>query len=427
MNIYSFNRLSVIILFLSFNVIFGQNPIVTSIEFIGHNKTKPYIIEREILHPINAPLDSSLAEADRQRLENLGIFSIVTLQVFNQNKNEVILRYTVIESWRFFPMITPVYDEKWGWSVGAMLMINNFRGRNESFAIQGQYGGQNTVGIEFVDPWITGDHISFHLSVGNDIYSHNILPYDINSKQLQLGFGKYFDNNIRAKIGLKLIDITYSNELDESRNFSYVIPFLNLKHDTRDIYANPRTGILISNNIFYRLDTNGDRNNQLVWNQSTSYFKELIGCSRNTVAGVNIANLLSFSKNLDVWYDYLGGAYTIRGWNVPNQKLYENQSQSYRFGMNWITASAEIRQTIIPKFATKYNNEFGLSIVAFSDIGVINNSISELLRETPILGIGIGIRIPWPVIKSLRLDYGWSFHNGKYMEQSLHLAFGEKF
>jgi len=408
-------------------VVFGQYPIVTSIEFVGHNKTKPYIIEREILHPINVPLDSSLAEADRQRLENLGIFSIATLQVFNQNQNEVILRYTVIESWRFFPMITPVYDEKWGWSVGAMLMINNFRGRNESFAIQGQYGGQNTLGIEFVNPWIAGDHISFQLRIGNDIYSHNFLPYDINSKHLQLGFGKYFDNDIRTKIGLKIIDRTYSNELEESRNYSYVIPFLNLMHDTRDLYANPSKGILISNNIFYRLDTNGDKNNQLVWNQSTSYFKELIGSSRNTVAGVNIANLFSFSKNLDVWYDYLGGAYTIRGWNVPNQKLYTGGDQSYRFGLNWITASAEIRQTIIPKFATKYDNEFGLSIVAFTDIGVIDNSISELLRETPLLGIGIGIRIPWPVIKSLRLDYGWSFYNGKYMEQSLHLAFGEKF
>ncbi|MFC1786300.1 POTRA domain-containing protein, partial [Candidatus Neomarinimicrobiota bacterium] len=184
MNIFSFTRLSIIILFLSFNVVFGQNPIVTSIEFIGYNKLKPYIIEREILHPIDAPLDSSLAEADRQRLENLGLFSIVTLQVFNQNQNEVILRYTVIESWRFFPMITPVYDEKWGWSVGAMLMINNFRGRNESFTIQGQYGGQNTIGVAFVNPWIAGDHISFQLSIGNDIYSHNILPYDINSKHL---------------------------------------------------------------------------------------------------------------------------------------------------------------------------------------------------------------------------------------------------
>ncbi|NHZ87135.1 MAG: BamA/TamA family outer membrane protein, partial [Planctomycetia bacterium] len=201
----------------------------------------------------------------------------------------------------------------------------------------------------------------------------------------------------------------------------------NIKYDTRDLYADPSEGILSANSIFYRLDIKGDRNNQLVWNQSTSIFKELISGSRNMVAGINLASLLSFSKNLDVWYDYLGGAYTVRGWNVPNQKLYTGGDQSYRFGMNWVTVSAEIRQTIIPKFATKFSNEFGLSIAAFTDIGAIDNSISELIQQSPLVGIGFGIRIPWPVIKSLRLDYGWSFYQGKYVEQSLHLAFGEKF
>jgi outer membrane protein assembly factor BamA len=426
MNVYSINKLIIIIL-LFIVVGYSQNPIVKKIEYIGQYKTKPYVIQREIQHPINVPLDTLLAEQDRQRIENLGIFSMVSLQVFNYEQNEVVIRYTVIESWRFFPMITPVYDEKWGWSVGAMLMINNFRGRNESFMLQGQYGGQNTIGIEFVNPWIAGDHLSFQLGIGNDIYSHNFLQYDINSKHIQLGIGKYFSDDIRTKFGFKLIDRTYSNETEESRNFRNVIPFINLIYDTRDLYANPRAGIINSNSIFYRLDANGDRNNQLVWNQSTSYFKELIGGSRNMVAGFNFASLLSFSKNLDVWYYYLGGAYTIRGWSVPNPKLYESSDQSYRFGMNWITASAEIRQTIIPKYVTKYDNEFGLSIVAFADVGVINNSMSELFHEIPLLGIGIGIRVPWPVIKSLRLDYGWSFYNGEYMEQSLHLAFGEKF
>ena len=112
---------------------------------------------------------------------------------------------------------------------------------------------------------------------------------------------------------------------------------------------------------------------------------------------------------------------------VPTVELYTNSDQSYRFGMNWIMASAEIRQIIIPKFATKYNNEFGLSIAAFADIGIIDNGISELIQQAPLIGLGIGIRIPWPVIKSLRLDYGWSFYQGKYVEQSLHFAFGEKF
>lgn len=426
MNIYSFIRLSVITLFLLFVGVFGQKPIVKKIEFIGQSKTKPYILKREIQHLKNVPLDSSIAEADRQRLENLGIFSMVTLQVFNKNQNEVVLRYTLIESWRFFPMITPVYDEKWGWSVGAMLMINNFRGRNESFAIQGQYGGQNTLGIEFINPWIAGDHISFQFGAGNNIYNHTFLPYDINSNHFQFGLGKYFANEIRAKIGLKVIDRTYSNET-ANKSFRDIIPFLNIKYDTRDLYANPSEGIISANSIFYRLDIKGDKNNQLVWNQSTSYFKELIGGSRNMVAGVNLASLLSFSKNLDVWYDYIGGAYTIRGWMVPTVELYTNSDQSYRFGMNWITASAEIRQIIIPKFATKYNNEFGLSIAAFADIGAIDNDISELIQQAPLIGLGIGVRIPWPVIKSLRLDYGWSFYQGKYVEQSLHFAFGEKF
>ncbi len=426
MNISSFIRLAIIILFFIFVGVFGQNPIVKEIVFIGQSKTKSYIIDREIQHPINVPLDSLLAEADRQRLENLGIFSMVTLQIFNQNQNEVVLRYTVIESWRFFPIITPVYDEKWGWSVGAMLMINNFRGRNESFAIQGQYGGQNTIGIEFVNPWITGDHVSLQLGAGNNIYRHTFLLYDINSNHFQLGLGKYYNNYFRTKIGLKVIDRTYSNETVK-KGFLNVIPFLNIRYDTRDLYANPSKGIINTNSIFYRLDIKGDKQNQLVWNQSTSYFKELIGGSRNMVAGINLASLLSFSKNLDVWYDYLGGAYTVRGWSVPSVKLYTEGDKSYRFGMNWVTVSAEIRQTIIPKFATKYNNEFGLSIAAFTDIGTIDNSISELIQQSPLVGIGIGIRIPWPVIKSLRLDYGWSFYHGKYVEQSLHLAFGEKF
>ncbi len=426
MNMLSSIRLAIIVLFLSNVAIFGQTPIVTNIEFIGHHKTKSYIIEREIQHPINAPYDSLLAEKDRQRLENLGIFSMVSMQIFNQNQNEVVLRYIVIESWRFFPMLTPIYAEQWGWSVGAMLMINNFRGRNESFAIQGQYGGQNTLGVEFANPWIFGDHVSFQFGIGHDVYSHTFLPYDINNNHIQFGIGKYLTKDMRAKVGLQIADRTYFDEFS-SVNYQYFTPYLFFRYDTRDLYDNPSEGIINSNSILFRLDAKGDRNNQLVWNQSTSYFKELIEGDRNLVVGTNLASLLSLSKELDVWYDYIGGAYTVRGWNVPSAKLFQNDEQSYRFGMNWATASIEFRQTIIPKFATKLDNEFGLSIVAFADIGVMGNKVSALLGNPPLLGAGVGIRIPWPVIKTLRLDYGWSFYQGKYMERTLHFSFGEKF
>ena len=43
----------------------GQQ-IVSSIDIRGHQYTKEYVIQREIQHPLNVPLDSALAEADQQ-------------------------------------------------------------------------------------------------------------------------------------------------------------------------------------------------------------------------------------------------------------------------------------------------------------------------------------------------------------------------
>jgi len=404
----------------------GQAPIVRGIEFIGYERTKLYILEREIQHPINVPLNIELAQADRQRLENLGIFSLVSLQILNKNKQDVILRYTVIESWRYLPMFTPVYNEQWGWSVGAMLRISNFRGRNESLILRGQYGGQNTIGISFTNPWITGDHVSLQIGIGNNLYQHLFLPYDINGKYLQIGVGQYLNNYLRGKIGLKIIDRKYTNE-DITRHFRYVTPFFNVIYDSRDLYANPSRGIIWNQNLQYSLDVIGDTNNRLVWNQSTGYFNEILGGERNTVIGINVASTLSFAQDLDVWNNYIGGAYSVRGWSVPNSKLYSSGDQSYRFGMDLITTTVELRQTLIPKSITKYKSEFGLAVAAFTDVGYINNDLSQLFQKSPLVGVGIGVRIPWPVVQTVRLDYGWSFYQNKYVEQALHLAFGEKF
>jgi outer membrane protein assembly factor BamA len=420
------NMFLILILGISSILVYGQTPIVRSIDFVGYEKTNRYILEREIQHQIDVPLDTLIAEADRLRLENLGIFSVVNMQYLHINSDEIYILYTVIENWRFFPAISPIYDEKWGWSVKAMLMISNFRGRNESLAIRVQYGGQNAFGVEYYNPWITGDHVSIRIGIGNDVYDHTFLPYDVTNNRFQLGFGKYLNNQIRTNAGLFINKLSYSNNVRQ-RDFINVTPYSNIIYDSRDLYTNPSTGVYSSNSIYARIDSKGDANNLLIWNHSTSNFQELIRKERNTVLGINIASRITFGNNLDIWYDYVGGAFSVRGWKVPNQELYKSAEQSYRFGMNWVTSSVEIRQTIIPKFATKMGNELGLSIVTFTDVGVIDNDISNLFRNTPMVGVGVGIRIPWSVVSSIRLDYGWSFYKGKYVERALHLAFGEKF
>ena len=62
---------------ISTHLLLSQNFFVSEITHSGNSFTKDYVITREIQHPINVPLDSSIAIQDRNRLINLGIFAEV--------------------------------------------------------------------------------------------------------------------------------------------------------------------------------------------------------------------------------------------------------------------------------------------------------------------------------------------------------------
>ena len=53
----------------------NQQPLVSAIDIKGHIITKDYIIEREIQHPIDVPLDSAIAREDRDRLYNCLLYT----------------------------------------------------------------------------------------------------------------------------------------------------------------------------------------------------------------------------------------------------------------------------------------------------------------------------------------------------------------
>ena len=55
----------------------SQNITVSEIIHTGNTITKDYIISREIQHGKGMPLDSTIAEEDKNRLLNLGIFADV--------------------------------------------------------------------------------------------------------------------------------------------------------------------------------------------------------------------------------------------------------------------------------------------------------------------------------------------------------------
>ena len=72
---------------------FGFKPNISEIKIIGLSKTKQSVIEREIYHKSSSPLDSSIAELDRNRIFNLGLFDEVSWRVIPTEDGDAILQF----------------------------------------------------------------------------------------------------------------------------------------------------------------------------------------------------------------------------------------------------------------------------------------------------------------------------------------------
>ena len=408
-----------------------QQPIVSTIEFKGHLITKDYIIEREIQHPIDVPLDSAVAHMDRERIYNLGIFADVTWRAIPLEDLTVILEFKVIEtSLRILPGGGPVYEEDNGWSFGGILRINNFRGRNEKFMLGGSTGARRAYFFTFNNPWIAGDHVSLDVTSGKSITAHPFLPYERNVTSAEINLGRYFGYNHKARVGFEWEKKTFSND-EDTLEYYYIAPQGSYIYDTRDIYRDPSKGILIVQGFYSHVEFDSDKQN-LWWSQSYSFYHSLVKRKRKLTAAFNVSYLTAFGDVDEVWISWLGGVKTVRGWSIPNSTIYTNVDFSYRFGNHFAIISTELRQTIIPTSVFTANlfnwkQEYGLSAIAFIDVGFINRERKKLFDELPMAGIGFGFRIPAPIIGTIGFVYGWGYRDGQFIDQVLHLVIGQKF
>ncbi len=406
---------------------------VSSIDIRGYQYTKKYIIEREIQHLVNMELDSTIAGDDRDRIENIGIFSVVSWRAIPLEDGTVILRYQVTESTRFFPIIAPSYEEDTGWSVVFGGIVKNLRGRNESLVIGGLFGGINAYGVEFNDPWIFGDHVSVSFEVGKHVSDHIFLPIERQTSSFEMNIGRYFGYQRRVSVGFEIEKKDFMGD-NATIEFEYIAPQASMAFDTRDIYNDPSKGVYFFHSAQYFKFLNIE-SNSLVWNQSYSAFFSPINGKYKTTIGANItANSTHGDFHKELFKFGLGGGYSIRGWQIENPVLYSMGTQDYRFGYFSAFSSIELRQTFIPRFAVQQESpfgpiksEFGLQGVLFADAGVVGNHWSELYEKIPMVGFGIGLRMPVAMVGNLRFDYGWSYYGGDSMESSFHFSAGHKF
>lgn len=421
-------RYLLIICLLAVNIeVRGAAPIVSDISLVGLELTKPRIVQREIQHSVDVPIDSVQLDIDRDRIENLGLFSLVRWSAYKIAPDTVAVRFYLVEALRFLPGLAPVYDEKTGWSLSGLLIINNFRGLNQSIQLSGVFGGYSSYQVKFSDPWIGGDHISFRTEIEDLSYRHYFLPADEQRRSWKTVIGKRFNYHHHWRGQLKFEQQQFTDKDSTIGRFSFCEPGVRYKFDTRNLYSDPTRGKLISTAVYLGLPLADEMEYYLKLVESANGFKRLSHGEHPLVLAANIrANIrLGFTDELLVRYS--GGAYTVRGWAPPDRKTYANSKNGYRFGHQSLGASLELRQTLIPKFLAAPKMEAGLVLVAFADLETISAEINDIFGAAPLAGAGLGLRIPMPMLQQIRLDFGWGYYRGAWRDRQFHLAFGHSF
>ena len=101
---------------------------------------------------------------------------------------------------------------------------------------------------------------------------------------------------------------------------------------------------------------------------------------------------------------------------------------NFRFGHEFIFSSFEVRKIVLSEKASALGLSKGLCFVGFMDAGVINKNWDDINMDNLIGGAGIGVRIPVPILQSVRIDIGWGIKNKMFNQNyAVHLAIQQKF
>jgi len=410
--------------FLTVSFCWSSDNSISKIEFKGLTKTKNYIIDREVKHPLNIPLDSTLAIEDRNRLFNLGLFDKVTWESISINDSTSILQFNIIESRQSLPpIVIPSYNEELGWSLSGLFLIRNFQGKNRMLQLNGSIGAEKKIQFMFNDPWAIGERISLSFYLESNSFNHLFLNRTVILNTIRFDIGKRFKDKLKIRFSPMFTKKAFLNNKDRNV-YKYIIPEMKITYDSRDIYWNPKRGINFTNKLIPMIG----ENQFLIWDQSYSFYYPITRDNSPIIFAMNSTIKRKWGYRDDNWLNYFGNSFNIRGWHLPDRKTDYLESEKHRFGHEYYFISFELRKTVIPKFLTEIGIINGLSFTCFFDTGYIGQEWYSIKEKSIFSGTGIGIRIPIPLIESIRIDLAWGLYNGEFQKKPvLHFALQQKF
>ena len=413
---------------------------INSISIKGNEKTKEYVIERNIMTEPGSVYNENQMKQDLVRLYSTQAFKDVnrSIEASPDDPDKYDITIELKEQRTASVSIGGGLDSATGVFGSLGITDNNFRGRNERVSVSGMVGS----GVLMSDSSILNrvnyqGEISFFephfLNADNSLMS-KIYYRDLGSYQIPLAMerriglegtiahklktnkrmsstltvgGEYvnFDEGDRKKItslynshGLNIAD--RARELDGGF-FLKVAP--GFSYDSRDSALNPRNGVIASVRFeeAFGLDNFKHTNGRL-----TGMAKKYIPVGKkSSLSFTGRGGVKVHGQEFPEFMAYrLGGPYTIRGYKVNGVGT----------GTSFIMGSAELA-TPIP-FVDKLKIAFlqNLRVTFWVDAGtVFNPTTASIIYDRPLHAItaGIGLKLNMPGVGPLSIDYGFPLTN----------------
>lgn len=416
--------------------------VVEDIIIEGNDKTKDYVILRELRYKKGQPFNKFTASRSMERLYNLGFFEDVNMKLLpGTNEHQVITEIDIVEQKTGVVSVGAGYSESDG-MVGILeLGENNFRGTGDKVNFHWEFGGSSggkNYQISYTRPWINsnGDSLGFSIfdrRYDYDDYDSNgdtIASYNRRRKGYNLTWGRVTSEYVRNYYTLETVRESYDdhdgwdwgsaapdpNEMNDDGtmtrreewrqaimdNFGRTnsFTFMNV-FDNRDNYFNATRGRRLSASVQYGGHVLGGDYDFYKFTAEGRFYK---GLSNGHVLALRVmAGYISGETSYNQLFE-LGGSNNLRGFEddqFKGEKMYA-ATLEYR-----IPVASKVEAVVFTDMGSAWDVDAG-RVPWYTDDDSLNWSV------------GVGLRLQTP-IGPIRLDYG---HGDK---NKFHFSFGAQF
>ena len=370
--------------------------VIDSITITGNNRTRDYVILREMQSKPGDVVKNEILREDIRRIFNLNYFQSVD-PYFSESvtPNHYNLKLDIKErdSMAQFSF-GGSYSARENLSFFTDLYWDNFLGTGQLVALRGNFGKATTYEFKYYNPWMWDDRKSFTFKTWfRDGQVSAVNPLDSNdgfrgerSKGIELGIGLPHSYELRTSHFIKHEAVTLTESAKRYLLYTYTF---GVSYDNRDIRYQPLNGQYYTFYIEKGFDVHPralefTKFDLSLKNYFQTYENQTIATrvTYGKIASPRINEQDLFSREIY----YLGGSNTLRG--------YEEWPPTFS-GIQMLMGTVEYRFYI--------NDIF--QMVGFVDAGYATDGKIESLKQFRV-GKGIGVRIRTPLgFLEIRLWY----------------------